>query len=334
MQAFAFYNAQHRPERIELPTPTPQAYDLLVAIEAIAVNPVDTKVRASLGDQQDPPRIIGWDACGTVVAAGSACQQFKAGDRVFYAGDISRPGCYASHQLVDERIVGPAPRSLSAEHSAAIPLTAITAWEALFSRLKIHPETDQGKRLLIIGAAGGVGSIAIQIAKVMAGLEVIATASRPESEAWCRQMGADHVIRHGDQLIKDYQQLGIAAPDYILCLNETDHYFAMMCELIAPQGLICLTVTNQLPLMLEPLKNKSSGVVWEFMFTRPMLNTHDITAQRDILTQVSKALDQGQLTPTMTKHLGAMSVDTLEQAHKQLLSGRTIGKIALSSISD
>ncbi|MCC5796792.1 MAG: zinc-binding alcohol dehydrogenase family protein [Methylophaga sp.] len=334
MQAFAFYNAQHSPERIEIPTPIPHGHDLLVAIEAIAVNPVDTKVRASLGDQQESPRIIGWDACGSVVAAGPACQHFKAGDRVFYAGDISRPGCYASHQLVDERIVGPAPQSISPEQSAAIPLTAITAWESLFSRLKIHPETDQGKRLLIIGGAGGVGSIAIQIAKVMAGLEVIATASRPESEAWCRQMGADHIIRHGDHLINDYQALNIAAPDYILCLNETDHYFAMMCELIAPQGLICLTVTNQRALMLEPLKNKSAGVVWEFMFTRPMMKTDDITTQQDILTQVSAALDQGQLKPTMTTHLGAMTVDTIERAHKQLLSGRTIGKIALSSMSD
>lgn len=331
MKAFGYINANADPVMFETDMPEPTGRDLLIKIDAIAVNPVDTKVKAGIQGELDSPKVVGWDATGTVIATGEACELIKVGDKVFYAGDVSRPGCYASHQLVDERIVGFAPKTLSPVEAAAMPLTSITAWEALFSRMKIHPNIDKGKTLLIVGAAGGVGSIAIQLAKKIAELKVIATASRAESAEWCRTLGADEVINHY-QLTEDYQALNIAPPDYILCLNDTDSYYEQLCELVAPQGMICFVVTSQQPQNIDCLKTKSAGIVWEFMFTRPMYKTADIASQHQLLNRIAEMLDEGQLTCTLKKTLGPINSENLKQAHELLLSGRTLGKMALTAI--
>ncbi|MCX4186685.1 zinc-binding alcohol dehydrogenase family protein [Methylophaga sp. OBS4] len=333
MKAYGYTSADAAPELIEQPNPVPTGRDLLIEIEAIAVNPVDTKVKAGIKKRLDTPKVIGWDACGTVIAAGGDCELFKIGDKVFYAGDISRPGCYASHQLVDERIVGFAPHTLTATEAAAMPLTSITAWEALFSRMKIHPNVDINKTLLIVGAAGGVGSIAIQLAKKVVDLNVVATASRSESADWCLELGADHIINHHN-LAAEYQQLGIAKPDYILCLGDTDSYFDTLAELVAPQGMICFVVTSQQNHNIDVLKTKSAGLVWEFMFTRPMFKTADITAQHQLLNRIAEMLDEGLLRCTLRQTFGAINADTIHQAHQQLLSGTTLGKIALTAIKN
>jgi zinc-binding alcohol dehydrogenase family protein len=314
---------------IEQTTPTPQGRDILVSIKAVSVNPVDTKVRARTTDPQQPPKVLGWDAAGVVEAVGSDVVMFKPGDKVFYAGDITRPGSNATHQLVDERIVGHMPKTLSFEQAAALPLTSITAWEALFSRLKIRSVLDSSKRILILGAAGGVGSIAIQLAKQVGRLDVIATASRDESRQWCLDMGADHVIDHNQDLLAQYQRLGIADPDYILCLTNTDPYFETLAKLIAPQGMICAIVdakTNDLSL----LKNKSAGFVWEFMFTRPMFKTQDMIQQHKLLCTVANLVDEGTLRTTLNTVLGALTPDNLREAHKRLETGHSLGKLVLT----
>lgn len=331
MTCLGFQTNDAVPVKFTLPIPEVSGRDLLIEVDAIAVNPVDTKVKAGIKGKLDSAKVIGWDAAGTVIAAGDECELIKVGDKVFYAGDISRPGCYASHQVVDERIVGFAPKSLSASEAAAMPLTSITAWEALFSRMRIHPNLDKGKTLLIVGAAGGVGSIAIQLAKQVAELNVVATASREESIAWCRELGADHVINH-HHLNEDYAKLGISPPDYILCLGDTDPYFEQLAELVAPQGLICFVVTSQKNHNIDLLKTKSAGIVWEFMFTRPMYQTYDITAQHQLLNRIAEMLDEGMLRCTMKHDLGPMSVATITEAHQMLLSGKTLGKITLQAI--
>jgi len=326
-------NITIQPVLFEQATPSPTEHDLLVNIEAIAVNPVDTKVKARLTSPLENPKILGWDAMGTVEAVGDEVTLFKPGEKVFYAGDITRPGCFASHQLVDERIVGRAPTSLSPTEIAVMPLTSITAWEALFSRLKIIAEQDVGKNILIIGGAGGVGSIAIQLAKVVARLNVVTTASRPESEQWCKQLGADHIINHRSDLIGQYRNLGIADPDYILCLNNTDQHFLAMAELIAPQGMICSIVETTEKHDLDSMKSKSAGFVWEFMFTRPMFTTQDMIAQHHLLNTISQLLDEGKLKSTLTKTIGPLSADNLNKALQQLIDGSVTGKLAMTALT-
>lgn len=321
--AFVVYEAEN---------PKPAGHDLLVEVSAVSVNPIDTKVRARTDTPQHPPKILGWDAVGTVIATGPEVTRFKTGDRVFYAGDITRPGCNASHQLVDERITGHCPTSLSDSEAAALPLTTITAWEALFDRLKINRENDKNKTLLIIGAAGGVGSMAIQLARQIGGLKVIATASRPESREWCFKMGAHAVADHRSDLISEFRQKRLPAPDYILCCNSPDQHFAAMARLIAPQGMICSIVDfNQTPDM-NILKPKSVGFVWEFMFTRPMQQTSDISAQGELLDRVAKMVARGTLQTTLRQNLGPMTPTSLREAHRLIEQGSTIGKIVLEGI--
>jgi len=334
MKALGFNSNDTAPILFEQETPVATGRNLLIKIEAIAVNPVDTKIKANITGISSSPKILGWDATGTIVSVGNDVELFKCGDKVFYAGDVTRPGCYASHQLVDERIVGHAPASLTAEQTAAMPLTSITAWEALFSRLKIAGDIDAGKNILIIGGAGGVGSIAIQLAKVIGKLNVITTASRTESEQWCHKLGADNVLNHHSDLVVQYRALGIDDPDYILCLNNTDRHFKAMAELIAPQGMICSIVGTQEKHDLDCLKSKSVGFVWEFMFTRPMFKTSDMITQHHLLNKVAQLLDDGQLTSTYTSTIGPISSDNIVKAHKQLLTGSTIGKLVLTAIND
>jgi len=318
---------------IEQETPEPVGRDLLVSIRAISANPVDTKVRVTVS-QENSPRVLGWDAAGVVEAIGEDVKFFKPGDKVFYAGDITRPGSNASHQLVDERIVGRHPASLSYVEAAAMPLTSITAWEALFSRLKINPDLDAGKHILIIGAAGGVGSIAIQLAKTVAKLQVTATASRQETRDWCRSLGADHIINHHKDLASQMKDLGIGPPDCIFCLSDTDHYFPVMAELIAPQGMICAIVGGNKSHDLSLLKSKSAGIVWEFMFTRSMYQTRDMGEQHELLNKVADLLDSGQIRTTMKRELGQIGTESIRQAHQILESGHSIGKIVLGGFDN
>ncbi len=313
---------------VELEKPTPQGHDLLVAVRAMSVNPVDTKVRAPKDKHEDQPRVLGWDAVGLVEATGPEVSLFKPGDRVYYAGDITRPGSNSEYQLVDERIVGRAPLSLSDAEAAALPLTAITAWEGLFDRLRINRHEDAAKTLLIVGGAGGVGSIAIQLAKQLTKVTVIATASRPETREWCLSLGADQVVDHSD-LLHNMRAVGHEQIDYIFCLNNTEQHWSSMCELIKPQGTICSIVETKHPVNLTQLQSKSANFVWEFMFTRSMFQTDDMIEQHHLLNELSELIDTGKIKTTVTTILSPVNAENLRKAHTQLESSRTIGKVEL-----
>lgn len=313
----------------ELPEPVPGPHDLLVRIEAVAVNPIDTKLRAAVG-VGDPPRQLGWDAAGMVAAVGERVSRFRVGEAVMFAGDAGRAGCNAEAVLVDERLVGRRPARLSWAEAAAVPLTGLTAWEALFERLDLDPAggTGRGRSLLILGGAGGVGSIAIQLAR-RAGAVVIASASRPESAAWVRALGADHVVDHHRPLAPQLAALGFAAVDRIANFSDTDAYWEVMAELIAPLGSIVAIVGNRRPLDLNRLKAKSVTFAWEFMFSRSQFQTADMGRQGEILDQLAELFDRGELRPTLARTLSPINAANLELAHAQLASGSTIGKIAL-----
>jgi len=306
---------------IELPTPSPTGRDLLVKVEAVSVNPVDTKQRKA---GSPSPRVLGWDAAGTVAAVGPQVTLFKAGDAVYYAGDVTRPGCDSEYHLVDERIVGRKPKSLDFAQAAAIPLTAITAWEAFFDRMKVQ----KGRSLLIIGGAGGVGSIGIQIAKI-AGLKVLATASRPETIAWCKELGADHTIDHRKPMRPQVEALGMKHVDYIANFNEVDEHWAAIGDLIAPQGAVVLIVGNKAPLNVDTVRAKSAAICFELMFTRPRFQTADMIEQHKLLNTVAEWLDAGKLRGTLKQTLSPINAANLRKAHAQLESGTMIGKLVL-----
>lgn len=320
---------------VDIPTPKPTGRDLLVRVKAVSVNPVDTKVRRRAQAEQGEPRILGWDAAGVVEAVGEEATLFTPGAEVYYAGSITRPGCDSEYHLVDERIVGPKPRTLSFEEAAALPLTTLTAWEALFDRMRIDPpkSLDERRRtLLILAGAGGVGSIATQIARHVAGLDVIATASRPESAEWCRKMGAAEVIDHRLPLHEELARIGHPEVDFLLCLSRTEDYIDAMARVIKPQGTICTIVetTDNVPVNLNAFQSKSVTVCWELMFTRSMFGTPDMQQQHEILSEASRLFDQDVLQPTLTGVVGPLTAENLRQAHAQLESGRTIGKLVLT----
>jgi NADPH2:quinone reductase len=313
----------------ETAKPLANGRNLLVKIAAVAVNPVDFKVRQNSAKDKvlETPKIIGWDAVGTVEAIGDQVSLFKVGDEVYYAGDINKDGSNAEYQLIDERIVGKKPKTLSVAEAAAMPLTVLTAWEILFDRLRIN-EKDKGKSLLIIGGAGGVGSIAIQLAKKVAGLTVIATASRPETIAWCKAQGADHVVNHKD-LVNEVRGAGFQYVDFILDFVDANFYWDQMAELIKPQGHIASITGSAEPVALNKLKNKSVSFSWELMFTRSNFETEDMIEQHHILNKVADLLDQGILKTTLKETLIGLSAANLKKAHQQLENGSTIGKIVI-----
>ncbi|GAA3742804.1 zinc-binding alcohol dehydrogenase family protein [Flavobacterium ginsengisoli] len=310
--------------------PIPGPHDLLVKIDAISVNPVDFKIRQNSAKDTvlETPKIIGWDAVGIVQAVGQDVTLFEVGDPVYYAGDITKQGSNAEYQIIDERIVGRKPKSLSIEEAAVIPLTALTAWEILFDRIRITADKDKGKSILIIGGAGGVGSIAIQLAKKIAGLTVIATASRPETIAWCKQQGADFVVDHKD-LVSSVRDAGFEYVDFILDFVDTNAYWDTMVELIKPQGHIASITGSSDPVALTKLKSKSVSFSWELMYTRSMYQTEDMVEQHNILNIVADLLDDGILKTTLNTTLNGLSAENLKKAHELLESGRTIGKIAI-----
>jgi zinc-binding alcohol dehydrogenase family protein len=320
----------HTFQDIELPKPSPSGRDLLVKVEAISVNPVDYKQRKM---DSPTPRVLGWDAAGVVEAAGPQVTLFKPGDAVYYAGDVTRPGANSEFHLVDERIVGRKPSRLDFAQAAAIPLTAITAWEAFFDRMKIDlGGKHAGAAILIIGGAGGVGSIGIQLAKI-AGLTVIATASRPESIAWVNELRADHVIDHRKPLRPQIEALGKKAVEYIACFNDLDEHWAAMGDLIAPQGAMVAIVGNQKPLPMDAVRGKSATMCWELMFTRPRFKTPDMIEQHRLLNQVSEWLDTGKLRGTLKETLSPINAANLRKAHEKLESGTMIGKLVLTKWS-
>ncbi|MEJ6601308.1 MAG: zinc-binding alcohol dehydrogenase family protein [Verrucomicrobiia bacterium] len=312
---------------VELPTPTAEGHDILVKIEAVGMNPVDTKVRPGADGE---PKTLGFDAAGTVAAIGDAVTLFKVGDSVYYAGDITRPGSNADFQLVDERIAGIRPKSLDADASAALPLTSLTAWESLFDRLHIDPEADNaGQSILIIGGAGGVGSMGIQLAK-LAGLTVIATASRDESAAWCKELGADHVVNHRESIPNQLKAIDIPQVNYIANFNNTENYWNIMGEVIAPQGRIVLIVEQVGTLDIGgPYKLKSVSVSWELMFTRSLFKTSDIAQQHAILTRIAELIDTGKIKCTANEAMAPLNVENIIKAHTLLESGKSIGKLTI-----
>ncbi len=315
---------------VDIPKPTAKGRNLLVKVMAISVNPVDTKMRKNRATVNGP-QILGWDVAGIVEEVGEECEFFKTGDEVFYAGELNRQGCNAEYHLVDERIVGKKPISLDYPQAAALPLTSITAYESLFDRLNIDmsKSVNHGKSILIIGAAGGVGSIAVQLAK-NAGLTVIGTASRPESVSWVKSLGADYVINHYETFKPQLNELGIQSVDSILCLNATATHWANMVEVIKPQGKICSIVDTTEMVNLNLLKPKSVGFVWEFMFTRSMFKTEDMIKQHHLLNEISALVDSGEIKPTTNEVLSPINAENLRKAHKSLEEGRTIGKIVLT----
>ena len=315
---------------VDLPKPTAKGKDLLVEVKAISVNPVDTKVRAPKDKVESEPRILGWDAAGVVVEVGAEVTKFQPGDEVYYAGDITRPGSDSEFQLIDERIVGRKPQNLDFARAAAFPLTSITAWEALFERLNIDKKgADAGKSILIVNGAGGVGSIAIQLAK-LAKLKVIATASRDETTAWCKKLGADEVVNHRHDLAEEIEKIGYNNVDYILCLSHTDGHWQAMTKAIKPQGTICCIVGNERPLAMDTLKSKSAGLVWEFMFTRSMYQTEDMAEQGKLLNELSQLIEDGAIMTTCNDVVAPINAKNLQDVHQRLEQGRTIGKIALA----
>ncbi|MEL6161045.1 MAG: zinc-binding alcohol dehydrogenase family protein [Cyanobacteria bacterium J06554_11] len=304
--------------------------DLLVEVRGVSVNPVDVKVRAAAQPEGDP-RILGFDATGIVKEIGANVTRFRPGDKVFYAGDITRPGTNAELHAVDERIVGRKPVSLSFAEAAGMPLTSITAWEILFDSFGLKEGDGEGESLLIVGGAGGVGSILIQLAKQLTALTVIATASRDDTRAWVKKMGADHVINHRNPLDEEMKVLGIS-PKYVAALTHTAQHFASIVELIEPRGHIAL-IDDPKSLDIASIKPKALSFSWEFMFTRSMFQTEDMDEQHKLLNKVSELLDSGALLSTVNKHMGALTVDHLRAAHEFQESGRAIGKTVLDGLS-
>ena len=315
-------------EDLELPAPLPGARDLLVRVRAISVNPVDTKVRKNAVPESGQARVLGWDAVGIVEAVGAEVTGFKPGERVWYAGSITRPGANSELHTVDERIVSLAPASLNDAQAAALPLTSITAYELLFDRLRVPAGGGAGQTLLVVGGAGGVGSILIQLARQLTQLRVVATASRPQTRQWCLDLGAHGVIDHGQPLAAELQAGGFGQVDWVAALTQTQHHYAQIIESLKPQG--ALAVIDDVPsLDATPLKQKSLALHWELMFTRSMFETPDMSAQGRLLAEVAGLVDAGRLRTTLNANFGRINAANLRRAHALIESGKAQGKVVL-----
>ena len=312
-----------------LPDPEPSGPDLLVDVHSVSVNPVDTKIRGGVLPPPAAPKVLGWDASGVVRAVGEKVTLFKPGDRVMYAGSLLRPGTNSELHLVDERIVGPMPTSLSFEEAAALPLTSITAWELLFDRLQVREGKAPTGILLVIGGAGGVGSILIQLARQLTGLTVVATASRPETREWVRELGAHHVIDHTRPMPEQLRDIGFDEVAYVASLTHTDKHLADIAEMLAPQGKLGL-IDDPVSLDVPILKPKSISMHWELMYTRSMYQTPDMIEQHNILVRVAGLVDAGVLRTTLADQFGTINATNLRRAHALIESGKARGKIVLS----
>lgn len=338
MKAIGYYEAGSidRDEAlidIELDTPTASGHDLLIKVEAVSVNPVDGKVRQNRAPSEGQAVVLGWDAVGEVVAVGESASRFSPGDRVWYAGDISRAGTNSEFHLVDERIVGHAPKSVPAAQAAALPLTTLTAFEMLFDRLRVtDPVPGAAPAVLIIGGAGGVGSIAIQLLRALTDLTVIATASRPETQAWVKTLGAHHVIDHHQPLSAQIEALDIGRPGFVFSTNHSGQYAEQVADLIAPQGRFGL-IDDPESLNVMPFKTKAASIHWELMFTRALFTTPDIDRQGQILDKVAALLDTARIQSTATETFGTINASNLKRAHALLESGRAKGKVVLEGFA-
>ena len=316
-------------EDVDLPRPRAEGRDILVEVAAISVNPVDTKVRRSAAPEPGQVKVLGWDAVGRVAEVGADVTGFAVGDEVFYAGSITRPGANAEFHLVDSRIVGPKPATLSSAEAAALPLTAITAWEMLFDRLDIRrPVPGAADAILIVGGAGGVGSIAIQLARALTDVTVIATASRPETQDWVRSLGAHHVVDHARPLAEQIEALGLGAPAFVFSTNESHRHVADIAALIAPQGRFGL-IDDPVGLDVMGFKRKSVSIHWELMFTRAIFGTPDMDAQGRLLAEVARLVDAGRIRTTLTETLSPIDAATLRRAHALIETGKARGKIVI-----
>jgi len=335
MKAIAYQNSgplEHRDALVDIALETPVATgrDLLVEVRAISVNPVDAKTRRKVWPEAGTWKVLGWDAAGRVVAVGETVKNFRVGDEVFYAGSLTRSGTNAEFHLVDERIVGLKPKSLSDAEAAALPLTAITAWEMLFDRLDVcRPVPGAAPAILIVGGAGGVGSIAVQLARALTDLIVIATASRPETQAWVRHLGAHHVVDHSAPLAEQVAALGIGAPAFVFSTTETHRHLKELVTLIAPQGRFGL-IDDPDGVDISGFKRKSVSTHWEFMFTRSMFGTADIDEQGKLLNEVAKLIDAGKIRTTLTDVITPINAANLKKAHAVIESGKARGKIVLA----
>jgi zinc-binding alcohol dehydrogenase family protein len=313
---------------IELPMPVPRHHDLLVEIKAVSVNPIDTKIRQA-NEPLGEPRVLGFDAAGIVRAIGPEVQNFSVGDEVYYAGVTDRPGTNAEFHLVDDRIVGHKPRTLNFAAAAALPLTALTAWEMLFERFRIPRDQPHGGTLLVVGAGGGVGSMAIQLAAQLTDMTIIATASRPETADWCRSLGAHHIVNHHHDFGAQILQAGLAPPDHILCVAHVKQHFHKLVDLLAPEGAVGIIESNAGELNVSPLIRKSATLHTEYVFTRGMLHTANMAIQHRTLEAIAHLVDNGTLKTTMTENFGLINAGNLMRAHAALESGETVGKIVL-----
>ncbi|MFS2161501.1 zinc-binding alcohol dehydrogenase family protein [Pseudomonas sp. Pseusp122] len=334
MKAVAYYSAlpisdSAALQDIELPEPVAGPRDLLVEVKAISVNPVDTKIRKNVQPEDGQAKVLGWDVAGIVKAVGSEVSLFRPGDKVFYAGSLIRPGANSELHVVDERIVGHMPKSLSFAHAAALPLTAITAWELLFERLQVaEGNVDQKQSLLIVGAAGGVGSILTQLARQLTALKVIGTASRPETTAWVRELGAHDVLDHSQPLSEELKRSGLNHVTHVASLTNTQDHLDQLVEALKPQGKLGL-IDDPDALDVRKLKRKSLSLHWEFMYTRSMFETDDMTEQHNLLNRVAELIDAGVLKTTFGEHFGTINAENLRRAHALLESGKAKGKIVL-----
>jgi zinc-binding alcohol dehydrogenase family protein len=335
MKAVAYQQAQpiaHAESLLDLtlPDPTPGPRDLLVEVKAVSVNPVDTKVRAGSSPAEGQWKVLGWDAAGVVRAVGREVSGFQPGDRVWYAGAIDRPGSNSELHLVDERIASRMPQSLDFAQAAALPLTAITAWELLFDRLQVAPgKAGDGGALLVLGAAGGVGSVLVQLARRLTPLTVIGTASRPETQAWVRELGAHHVIDHAQPLQPQLERVGVPQVTHAASLTHTEQHFAQLVDVLAPQGRLALIDDLKQPLDVMKLKAKSLSLHWEMMFTRSRFQTPDMAAQGRLLAEVASLVDAGLVRSTVAEHFGTVNAANLKRAHALIESGKARGKVVL-----
>jgi zinc-binding alcohol dehydrogenase family protein len=314
---------------LTLPDPVAGPRDLLVRVAAVSVNPVDTKVRRNAAPEAGQAKVLGWDAVGTVAAVGDRVTDFKAGDRVYYAGSIVRPGANSELHAVDERIVARAPASLDDAQAAALPLTSITAWELLFDRLGVARDGGAGQTLLVVGGAGGVGSILIQLARELTQLRVVATASRPETRQWCLDLGAHAVVDHSNPLAAELEAAGIGAVDLVASLTQTSQHYAQIIESLKPQGKI--GVIDDMPTLdVMPLKTKCLSLHWELMFTRSRFETPDMAEQGRLLAEVAALVDAGRIRTTVGEHFGTIDAANLRRAHAFVESGKARGKVVLA----
>lgn len=315
---------------VDLPDPSPAGHDILVEVRAVSVNPVDTKVRVRAAPPEGEVKVLGWDAAGIVREVGDQVTLFKPGDRVMYAGSLLRQGTNSELHLVDERIVGHAPESVGFDAAAALPLTAITAWELLFDRLQIRQDKSPGAgTLLIVGAAGGVGSIMVQLARQLTGLTVIGTASREETRQWVLDLGAHHVIDHAKPMSEELKRIGMAHVQYVASLTHSEQHLPEIVECLAPQGKLGL-IDDPESLNVSLLKRKSISLHWEFMYTRSMFETPDMIEQHRLLCKIAKLIDNGVLRSTLNERFGKINAENLRRAHAMLESGKSRGKIVLS----